>query len=45
MDQKILFLLKSALARLALDPDLHRGLVFKGGFVTSRWREGASEVP
>lgn len=36
MDQRILFLLERALARLVLDPDLHRGLVFKGGFVGMR---------
>lgn len=36
MDQRTLFLLERALARLVLDPDLHKGLVFKGGFVAMR---------
>ncbi|WP_141735511.1 nucleotidyl transferase AbiEii/AbiGii toxin family protein [Oligoflexus tunisiensis] len=36
MDQRILFLLERTLARLVLDPDLHKGLIFKGGFVGMR---------
>lgn len=36
MDQRILFLLERALARLVLDPVLHKGLIFKGGFVGIR---------
>jgi hypothetical protein len=36
MDQRILFLLERALARLVLDPVLHKGLIFKGGFVGMR---------
>lgn len=36
MDQRILFLLERALARLVLDSDLHKGLIFKGGFVGMR---------